>query len=68
MTYVAIYNTGEVSCQIGSGGVFYDFLSYVTTKDKYPVAVLKIRRKFRQMEIKEFLNEEGEMQNSVLSE
>lgn len=66
MNYVAIYNTGEVSCKINSADVFYGFLNYVTTKDKYPVAVLKIRGKFRQMEIKEFLDEKREVPNEIL--
>lgn len=66
MVYKVIYNNGEASCSLFDFATFSGFIKYVTTKDKYPVAVLKIRRKFKQVEII-FPNEaESEVPNEVL--
>lgn len=42
MIYMVIYNTNERGCLIGDKQTAYDFAKYVTTKEKYPVAILKI--------------------------
>lgn len=45
MIYRLLYNTGNVGCNIYDYEMLKDFARYMTTKDIYPVCVLKIKLK-----------------------
>lgn len=45
MIYMVIYNTNEKGCCIYDERTARDFAKYVTTKEKYPIAILKIKLK-----------------------
>lgn len=45
MIYRVLYNTHEVGCLIHDRQTALDFVRYMTTQDKYPVAIIKIKIK-----------------------
>jgi hypothetical protein len=42
-TYLLIYNDHKISCKINDRQMVLDFAKYMTGKERYPVAVLKIK-------------------------
>jgi hypothetical protein len=56
-----IYNDNSKSCLIHDKKTLLDFARYVTTKEKYPIALVTVRRKFYQPELQFCYEEEGEV-------
>lgn len=51
MTYLLLYNDGSKSCLIGDRETLLDFARYVTTKEKYPVALVTVKRNLNHKKI-----------------
>lgn len=64
MNYVILYNNNEKSCFLRDRLTCDSFAEYMTGKEKYPVAIFRIRRKFKQAEL--FSYEEREVQDTLL--
>jgi hypothetical protein len=45
MTYLLLYNDNTKSCLIGDRQTLLDFAKYMTTKDKYPVCLITVKKK-----------------------